>query len=283
MVQPDGNEISFMADLTVELLKSAPRQEFNNFDTIRFPVRDRRLGAKQRLVKFAAAHGFYRFDAIPKDKLYEILGLVGIQEAYALLADEASKKLFVKLLVYRMLGPQHVRLPLNNEKFWELRESLGKYVEKADSITGIPIVGSLELLRFNGLRFFGHRLAIETAFVLEQYRYEPAGIAVQPGDVVIDAGGCWGDTALYFAHKGGRVFCFECIPSNLKILEENLKMNPTLTAQITVIPKALWDHSRQKLAFEDRGPGSLPASAGPTVDAETLTVDDFVYFSRIPR
>jgi hypothetical protein len=152
--------------------------------------------------------------------------MVGLADVYALLADKASKELFIKLLVYRILGPKHVLLPQNNPNFWDLRASLAKYVEMKNAMTGIPILGSLDLLNFDGLRFFAHKGSIECTFLLEQYRYAPAGIEVESGDVVVDAGGCWGDTALYFAQKAERVLCFECTPSNIKIIEENLRMNP---------------------------------------------------------
>jgi FkbM family methyltransferase len=115
-------------------------------------------------------------------------------------------------------------------------------------------------LNFDGLRFFAHKGNIECTFLLEQYRYAQAGIEVESGDVVVDAGGCWGDTALYFAQKAERVLCFECMPSNIKIIEENLRMNPAQAGKISLIPKALWNRSGEKLRFEDRGPGSLPAS-----------------------
>jgi FkbM family methyltransferase len=138
-------------------------------------------------------------------------------------------------------------------------------------------------LNFKGIRFHAHPLNIEGTFLLGQYRYSPAEIGVDPGDVVIDGGGCWGDTALYFAERAQHVFCFECMPSNIEILEGNLRMNPALARKISVIPKALWNVSRQKLAFEDRGPASMAASGGPNIEVETQTIDDFVQENSIRK
>jgi FkbM family methyltransferase len=276
MLKPGTVEIDFQTDLTMELLKNAPRRGFDNTDRLRFPATRSHLSVKARIAKLAASRGLYRFEAIPKEKLYEVLGVEGLSDAYALLDDKASKHLLMNLLAFRILGPRHVVLPLNNEKFWEQRESLGKYVETANAVRDIPVVGSLDLLNFNGIRFVAHRLNIEGTFLLEQYRYVPAGIGVESDDVVIDAGGCWGDTALYFAQKAERVFCFECMPSNLRILQENLSLNPALAAKISVVPKALWERSGETLGFEERGPGSLPSSTGTTVQVQTQTIDDFV-------
>lgn len=277
MTTLDPAAIDFIVDLTLELLKSAPCRETEKIDKLRFPSAEQpRFSVKEKLAELAASRGLYRIATIPKETLYEVLGTVDLDRAYALLADEQSKRLFVKLLVYRILGPRHVLLPRNNEEFWKLRQSLRKYVEGADSLKGVPIFGSLDLLNFNGIRFQAHKLNIESTFLMEQYRYRSAEIGVESGDVVIDGGGCWGDTSLYFAQQAGQVFCFECMPSNLKILEENLQMNPSLATKIRVIPKALWDRSGEKLGFEDRGPASLPASGKSAVEVETQTIDDFV-------
>lgn len=63
-------------------------------------------------------------------------------------------------------------------------------------------------------------------FIQKQYEYFTDindSIKTEKGDVVIDAGGCWGDTALYFAHEAGndgKVFSFEFIPKNLEVFKE---------------------------------------------------------------
>ena len=68
---------------------------------------------------------------------------------------------------------------------------------------------------------------IHTLFELNEYEYHQCSpvIKAMEGDVVIDAGGCWGDTALYFANEvgpGGKVFSFEFVPGNLNIMNRNL-------------------------------------------------------------
>src|SRR5207247_2631007 len=124
-------------------------------------------------------------------------------------------------------------------------------------------------------------LNILDTFLLEQYRYEKGGIriAAEPGDTVIDAGGCWGDSALYFADRSGpngHVYCFEFTPANLEIFAKNLSLNPALEPRITVIPKAVWDRSGEPVAYDDRGPGTALNSSvqpGTSPVAQTITVD----------
>ncbi len=64
-------------------------------------------------------------------------------------------------------------------------------------------------------------------------------IRVKPGDTVLDAGACFGDTALYFASLGCKVYAVEPNPINYKTLERNLELNPKLKQQISTIEAAV--------------------------------------------
>ena len=285
MIGTDTAEGDFLTHLVSELLKSSPRREFDNVDLVRFPspAPPMRTVVKTKLVELAASRGFYRASAINDVLLSQVLKTPGLADAYGLLEDEASRYLFVKLLAYRILGHQHVRLPSNSARYWELRGSLEQYVEKRGVVDRIPILGSLDLCNINGLRLKIHHLGILHTFLLEQYRCQRGGVGVKLGDIVIDAGGCWGDTALYFAQNAARVFCFECMPSNQKIIRENLALNLSLAEKISVVPKALWSQSGQKVIFEDNGAGSHRSSDGRGIEVETLTIDDLVSGNSLER
>ena len=275
--QPDS---TFWMRLTSELLKSCYRHETDNVDQVRFSdTCSIRTAVNNKLLELAASRGFYRAPLVGHD----ILNIDGLDRAYGLFEDEISTDLFVKLLAYRVLGHRHVRLPLNCGQYWELRRSLHTYVERIGTITEIPILGSLDLCNVHSIRLHTHLLALLNTFLLEQSRCPRADIGVCAGDVVIDAGGCWGDTALYFAKTAERVFCFECMPSNIAIIQENLALNPTLSAKISVVQKALWSRSGETVVFNDVGPGSRPASSGQGVKVETQTIDDFVLSNSVKR
>jgi FkbM family methyltransferase len=276
--------MSFGEHFTEELLRCWQRHEPGNVDRERFAERSSiRTRATSKIRELASYFGFYRASALPYDQLREVFNVDGLGYAYGLLEDEQSRDLFVKVLAYRVLGNWHVRLPLNTAEYWELRRSLDKYVEKRDSVGQIPILGTLDLCNFHGIRLHAHRVGILNAFLLEQYRCARASIGVRLGDVVVDAGGCWGDTALYFAQEAAQVYCFECIPSNLKIITENLSMNPSLGQKIKVVQKALWSISGEKLAFQEMGPGSRASSDGSGVEVETQSLDDFVTANSVER
>jgi FkbM family methyltransferase len=293
VTERDHAKIDFLADLTSELLRSCQRREIDNVDRIRFPApaspfripspSSLMISIKDKVIELAATRGFYRASAIPQDQLRDVLEVDGLDHAYELLQDQLSRDLFVKLLAYRILGHRHVRLPANNARYWKLRQSVDKYLEKRDTFTQIPVLRSLDLCNFKGIRLHVHGLAILHTFLLEQYRCARANIGAKPGDVVIDGGGCWGDTALYFAQDAAEVFCFECMPSNLRILQGNLELNPVLAAKIRVIQRALWSQSQEKFLFEDAGPGSHPGTNGAGVAVETQSIDDFVSANSVAR
>jgi hypothetical protein len=170
-----------------------------------------KTSVKDKVIELAAALGFYRAAAIRYNLLKDLLKVNGFDLAYGLLQDQASRELFVKLLAYRILEYRHVRLPLNDAKYWEVRRSLSKYVEKRGTVTQVPIWESLDLYSIKGIRLHIHPLDLLNTFLLEKYRCPRAGIGVNLGDVVIDAGACWGDTALHSAQNAAQVICFEYI------------------------------------------------------------------------
>jgi FkbM family methyltransferase len=139
------------------------------------------------------------------------------------------------------------------------------------------------------IHLHAHSVDVVSVFLLDEYSYRgPEGVTVQAGDVVLDVGGCWGDTALYFAHlvgPAGRVYTFEFDPDNLAIMRVNLALNPQLAARIEIVEKALWEVSGQTLQFALGGRTTtlLPDGREPRLSAETMTLDDFVDTAGLDR
>jgi FkbM family methyltransferase len=98
----------------------------------------------------------------------------------------------------------------------------------------------------------------------------------------LDLGGCFGDTALYFADlvgENGKVYSFEFIPSNINVFNKNLQLNHTLSNRIELIERPVHEISGQKVFFVDNGPGSFVTNIQPNCFdglIETLSIDDFV-------
>jgi FkbM family methyltransferase len=141
------------------------------------------------------------------------------------------------------------------------------------------------------VRFFTTPSAALHLCVQQQYGYVRGGVAckIEEGDIAIDAGGCWGDSALYFATlvgDKGKVYCFEFIPANLAILRRNFALNRHLLSRIEVIERPLWERTGRTLYYLDRGPGSYVGwekTSDQSVACETLAIDDLVREKNLPR
>jgi len=208
-----------------------------------------------------------------------------LQWIYERLQDNESKQLMVDVMAYRVLGHRKVKLPLNTPQYWAKLEGLESQADNSNSID-LGYMGwkldSYDLTEEGyPIRVYARAPGVFTQMLLQQYRCKTPDhvIEVAAGDTVIDAGGCFGDTALYFAHKAGdagRVFSFEFMPDNLKVFRSNLEMNPELAKHIEIVPNPLWSESGQKLYVEGIGPASHITPKPKAADAqqvETLKID----------
>ncbi len=136
-----------------------------------------------------------------------------------------------------------------------------------------------------------HSVDVVSVFLLEQYAYRRgvASVQAQPGDIVLDVGGCWGDTALYLANlvgPRGRVYTFEFDSESLNVLRVNLELNPGLAERIEIVEQPLWHTSGEELPFLAAGRmTTLLDTAGVDGDprVRTTTLDDFVQRAGIDR
>lgn len=211
------------------------------------------------------------------------------QQLYNSLSDEYSKNLLIDIWAFKVLGNKYVKLPVNSPFYWESLAKLKAISDKADIID--PSFMHFKLPRHD-LRKLGKNaelyftpIGILTDFFLEQYKYTGNNnvlIEVSGDDVVIDAGGCWGDTAIYFANKvseKGKVYTFEFIPGNIEIFKKNLAINPHLSDRIEIVENPVWNNSGQNVYFTNNGPGSRVSSEnfeGSFGSAETVSIDDFI-------
>ncbi|NOU92724.1 FkbM family methyltransferase [Paenibacillus sp. LMG 31456] len=225
----------------------------------------------------------------PAEERYQVVKhLQGISDLYHLLADQASRDLLIKLLAFRMLGNKKVMLPLNVPEYWSSRQFVRQLKSSSDPIKTRFHQWDLHLFDLRPLgydiHFYCFPIGLSATFVEKQYEYGQVTptIKAEPGDIVIDAGGCFGDTALYFAHEvgeTGHVYTFEFIPSNLEIMKKNVQLNPSLQERISIVEHAVWNESNQTLYYIDQGPASFVAFskiAGDYDTTLTLSIDGLV-------
>jgi FkbM family methyltransferase len=211
---------------------------------------------------------------------------------HAELADESSRRLLIELLAYRILGDRHVVLPLGiGKEFASLAASAEGLVSKRPDTIALPSLGwdlrlfDLAPIGFD-IRLFTYNPVIP--FVIREYEYRADGnvVRAEEGDVVLDCGACWGDTALYFASQThAPVYSFEFLPSNLTIFRRNVELNPKLAPFVKLVDAPVWSESDREMYVQDRGPATR-VSPDPIPDAQrvkTLSIDDLVERERIPR
>ncbi|WP_295428805.1 FkbM family methyltransferase [uncultured Thiodictyon sp.] len=218
-----------------------------------------------------------------------------LQFLYEHLEDEVSKRLLALILAYRALGHRRVKLPLNNPDYWALFARVERSIDEAE-VRDLSFhnwkIYRLKLEEF-GYPFdlFIRPSGVVAQLLLQQYRCQTDRqvIEVRPGDIVVDGGGCYGDTALYLAYKAGptgRVFSFEFLPENLSIFERNLELNPGIAARIKIVRHPMWSSSGEYLYIESAGPATrvLPAPQSPNaVRIETLSIDDLMRCEQVSR
>jgi len=214
---------------------------------------------------------------------------------FGLLADSHSKDLLIKLVAFRKLGQKKYRLPRFYDRFHENVDDLKKHIDYATTVKVEPNRWVMGLANIKPLGFdislYSTPIGIYVDFVLQQYRYKNGNteIKANEGDVVLDLGGFTGDTALYFSHlvgATGKVFSFEFIPSNLKILEKNLSLNNHLSSNIKVVKRPVWIKPGLKIYFTDKGPASRLKTAKPLKFdgmCESVSIDDFVRSEKLEK
>lgn len=206
--------------------------------------------------------------------------------------DDASRDVLVALLAYKVLGNRKVRMPVGpystlRRSAEEIQKRMLVQAETDDPAFLGWILGLYDLKSLGlPIKLHSHPRLLINEFMLEQYRApEPLDISVRPGDVVIDGGGCWGESALHFAHLSGpegRVETFEFEPGNLERLRRNLELNPKLAARIGVNERALWHTADEHMSFRADGPATRLDGASED-GALTGSIDALVGSGKIDR
>lgn len=150
-----------------------------------------------------------------------------LYETYRLLQDQASKELFIELILYRILGYRHIKLSTNTPDFWEKRAVVDACVIGPSKLEFKAKLGNLNCseIDYSGIRIKYDGLGVRN-FVMQQYRFNMEGVQISPGDgdFVLDLGACLGNTALQFAADvgpNGRVYSFDFMPSHRVVFEHN--------------------------------------------------------------
>jgi len=299
-------ELDYQSRLLKELFYSFFEFQTKNTDFLQYPVNLLKIFVNKLKEIFFSAVKTVNFVYIPPYevekswlKMQEILNQIdGLEEFFRLLNDERSRQLMIKLLIFKILGNQRVKLPTNNSDYWKYLNILKKTVSTPPKGFPLECKFGIYKLKFFNLKKIGFPIClyaipggILNEFLLQQYKYENNNKVdgVKDGDVIIDAGGGIGDTALSFAYesgKKGKVFSLEFVPSGLEIMQKNLNLNLSLKERIKVIRKGVWNKSGETISYYDTGPSSSffrKKMNKEVLNVQTITIDDLVEEEGINR
>lgn len=211
----------------------------------------------------------------------------GLDELYETLADSPSKTLLVQLAAYRILGYRKYKLPLSTPAYWKGVQEIEAFKNSKDSLK-VKFSGKMTpIYKYDlnaldiPLKMYYMAPAIYNHLYIKQYHYVTNEIRIkpEPGDIVLDCGACWGDTALFFALEvgdTGHIYSFDFIPDNMEVFNINIKLNPRLKNRITLVPHPLDETSGKEVSFMDNGPGSrISQKTESSSGVWTLCIDDF--------
>jgi FkbM family methyltransferase len=128
-------------------------------------------------------------------------------------------------------------------------------------------------IQVNGLKFRVRRLSVDediVSNVVGLREYLPHGIAVAPGDTVIDIGGNIGTFAVLAASLGAKVIVAEPDPENLALLRENISLNGLDAA---VLPVAISRERGQATLSCSEGGGAYHSIMRSAASERTYRVD----------
>jgi FkbM family methyltransferase len=167
-----------------------------------------------------------------------------------LLRDDASRQLFDDLVIFRLLGHLHVRLAFNTPAMRNYQSIVNQWRVASAEETGslAPLSVFVVPVGEDALCMKCWTGNIAAAVLFRQYYFDRDGVRVAPelGDHVLDVGGCFGDTALFFSldvGASGRISTFDPMPKHCEIMRANFAMNPLLEDRITLHAFGLSDRN----------------------------------------
>lgn len=276
----------FTDTLLEEVLLQAHAGVADNYDPVRFSYDGVDRSQQFEVGRHAAYLRFFVENA------------AALHEAWQALDDDASRQLFRRLILYRILG--HLHVAIRPGVGWMAEQALyakAQAYDRGESQLGVH--GMFGPIRHHtGVPAPHGTLALDcwTGNVVyttmkRQYFLSRDGLEMgpAPGDVVVDAGACFGDTAVYFAHvvgEAGRVHAFDPLPAHQAVIDFNVAQN-ALQSRVVAVPLAVGEHSSATPAARAQAsdgvaqPGfSLHAASH---DIPLISIDDYAERENLPR
>lgn len=272
---------TFKTKFVEKLRSDRHKHQTDNFDTHRFA---REMAATAWWKRLAISLGALRLRSISRINAILKHG-DDLEWTYEHLSDDESRQLLISVMAFRALGRKRVKLDTNNPERLRNIERIEQTLVKGKSSQTLPGGKSLDDfdLRPAGIPIVlrGRMGNVLYPFILNQYRLQRDRYIFEAalGDVVIDAGGCYGDTTLYFANAvgpSGMVYCYEFDSENLDVYRHNILANPDLGARIQLVENALWSAPGEEMHFVVDGAGTRIVPHASQAQAANTVITDTI-------
>lgn len=193
------------------------------------------------------------------------------QKVESWLCDEASRDAYRRELVfkplYQITRNESLAVQIAGNMSSETWRQALQAAQKGLADGSIP---DLETKNCEG---YWRLYMFAATYIIQQYTYNDL-VTVRPGDTVLDCGGCFGDTAIWFAQQNaGKIYSFEPMPDNLGCIHRNIQ-TMQLADRIIPIQLALGKEPGE-LTFQQNAdnPGASAANATGNVKVQATTID----------
>lgn len=217
-------------------------------------------------------------------------------QSWLLLRDDASRRLFTRLILFRLLGHLHIRIDDHANSAAELA-LYGQAAHWKSRDSELPVTGPLgPLAHYAGIPFDDHLLQADCldanvvySFIKKQYFFARDKVRIQPeiGETVIDAGACLGDSALAFSTRvgpTGRVYSFDPLPTHVTVSRHNILQNG-FDDRAMIIPMGVGNVTNHvdKRIQSDHGVSPGFSVIGSEANLPMVTLDDFAAADNLQR
>lgn len=192
---------------------------------------------------------------------------------YSLMSDDYSRSLYARILS-RMLAEEFldVNIAVSAFPIWS-EEFVTEYDAKKKTVV-LP-----DLKHPNDL---ASRIIFPETFYMPAYEYRDI-CTVKENETVFDIGAWIGDTAYVFSQRmrgTGKIYAFEPMPQNFKMLTENAAKIPNLIINNIALGK---ENGVLKFSFGGDNSGASRQNDNGTFEVKVTTVDCYVRENNIDR
>lgn len=252
----------------------------DNFDVRRFGAAAGREASEFR----AGDRGFYFH--------WFFENAANLFKARSLLSDQKSIELFDALVKYRLVGHTAARIPVEFSLAEE--EDYLSYEERHSNPSSWQISGQFGAPRHIELVFEGAQYVVDCyslSYYLHrrQYYFSRIGypaVCPEPGDIVIDAGACLGDTAAVFSNSvgaKGRVISLDPVADHVEFLLKNVGQFPYKNVSVHGVGLGDKRVAVEPVRIDKHNPGFKGLVNGSICEFPLIPLDALVADEELPR